>query len=535
VPLYKNHLFGNKKLMMKIKFLVFSFLFFTFNLIGGDIITVVNSKFFSSGEFIDGSIFFKDLNTNGKILKCALYDKDLKQINHKFSIVENNKLSLQFYVDYEYPSGMYYIEVTVLDIAKKREIPISSIPILILNPSNLNNIDVQYFTKKNNSILYESTNKISAYIQNDQLIISPASFNIVQIVVNDDLYEGLHYSLSSNIKDSDVVSWSNKQFVVGQVKQNDKISIQSILGFYSNNDDKFIMSKTDKFGNAVFQFDTTSSIHSYQFKSFGPDGSKIHFEPNHMLTVLDGNKESFISSDKLSKLIEDVKIKSILNQYFEIKTILPFSKSFSRVEQSLKPFKTYLPSNYKNFEFFNEFCSENNLALKFKINDKKKFEPEVLISGVYAKKFNVEVKNPLFIVNGLITNNFDAIARLKTLDIEKIEIFMDIEALRKPYKIFGSETVIKLALKTDPNLLSSIERKNIFIINGLEKGANSFDFNRENNSLKKYPIFASKILFERNFENPISIALPDNNSYFLISILTIENDNLKAYCQKLKK
>jgi hypothetical protein len=491
----------------------------------GEILTVLNSEFYTNGETLEGAILFSNVDANGKVLKYSLIQASSDKIIHAgFTKVNNDKASFGYDIGFGVESQEIRIEITVLG-ASYNEYLIGMSKFLIINPSMdstfQNYKSINQFNKLSSVGI---GNLMIAKSENNLSLTGNSNISIVNI--SQSPFSNINVTSNNIITQGEVNSWQNKIYFNGTLVQGSKPTVQNILGLYDVSNDKFYMTKTLVNGNFIFLLNDFSGINNYQLFPYGDKYNTLTFIRNKPISKLQFN-ENLLDKKEIELAIEDIKKRSSIHQYFGISNPIRTPSLNQRTEQAFKSYKRINPANYKPFPIFHSFCKENSLPIVFEEVDNK-YKALSYINAAFSKKFNTTSENPLFIINGIATRNYDAIARLKTNEIELIEVFMDFENQRKPYNVFGSDPIIKLKTKTSDNLLSKFERGNFTSINGFIKDSDyKNNFIVKNRSLNLTPILEPKIYFGSINENTI-IPLPDNKGTIdILSIIKTPNQGFQ--------
>jgi hypothetical protein len=488
-----------------IKYLkVFIIIFTAHFLSAGDIIGIMNNEFYTNGESVKGSIKFINLLADGKALKYTLLDVNKRSILTGFSKVKDNNASFNFDLDYKLSSGVYHVDFTALDKAYIETV-IISFRFLLINPTEeivINDYKTtnQFYTKS-----IKQSNLLTLEKKAESLSIGGQGMTVIS--VSQAPYNLLNLDMVTNIEQSKIDSWQGNIFFNGTLVRGELPTAQSILGLYSLSNDKFYMTKTLPNGNFIFSIDDFIGNNNYQLFPYAEKYTQLSYKRNNPVTSRKYEETDF-PAVKLKMIIEDIKNRSAINQYFGV--VMPIKSPIQNVrkEQELKIYKKYIPSNYKVFTYFHQFCKENSLPILFE-EVENKFKASCLINSSFSKKFNSSSDNPLFIVNGIATRNYDALAKIPTAEIEFIELYMDFEKQRKYYNVYGGDPVIKLKTKTNDNLLSKIEHSNFMTIQGFNEDYNDDNlFISYNKSKNIKPILEPKVFFGKMQQNLV-IPLPD--------------------------
>ncbi|MFM2395185.1 MAG: hypothetical protein RLZZ546_3168 [Bacteroidota bacterium] len=438
----------------------------------GEVLFQCNSFYYTNGEDLKAVVYFNNLAANGKVLRLELVDDSLNLIDAFYAKVEGSRAEINYTIPYQMISGnkKIYVSGTSND---GEVIDIIASSIFIFNttdkerklnfeydasPLKPHSYDLFKWNQSGNSYNFQKVNE-GSLVSN---LLCDASYG-----------EEPNINIVENITQTTIDKISNKIIVRGMVSLNGKPSKQDILGIYRISKDSFLYAKSDVDGKFHFRLDDFSNYEEFQFLPSNLPSAKLKFE---LLQSTFRNRKIYTihkSSNLLSPMYDEYKKKNIFKLYFNEASEITNTATVYKNKFNLKPQKKYKPANYNKFEYFYQFCKENNAPLRFELKDNK-YHASVFIAGYYAKKFEIVVDYPIFMIDGKLTRNYDAIARLKVEDIELIEIFTDVDELRKMYSAFGKETFIKLSLKNGKNLLSKLEQENTlsfkgFIINDSKK------------------------------------------------------------------
>ncbi|MBP6397652.1 MAG: hypothetical protein KA340_07210 [Saprospiraceae bacterium] len=337
----------------------------------------------------------------------------------------------------------------------------------------------------------------------------------------------------SNVQDEiwlGCANWSRELWFYGKTQRFKKPTAVNIIGIYSNEADSMKMTKSNQDGIFKTFMPTFYGTRHYQAIAHGDFENKISYSAYTPSTKIKRNEDT---NDSLGHIYYKLsQVRQSVKTYFSIFDPVNKMKDTFLTQSLPKAQKTYKIANYNKFDLLRDFCRENDSPLKFK-EKKDRWNAEFLIPGAYAKKFNALAQNPLFIVNGRLAMNDQLISSLKTKDIERVDLFYDLEELRGVYSVFGTEGVVKIKSGGRLDCWDEKELKEIFNVQGLlikERSRTEIIEDKIRRGLK--PVLEPCLMFEdREPQSKLRIYRGDEKSDFHIFGIFVDT-NGKLYSAK---
>ncbi len=501
----------------------------------GSVLLQLDGSLYSAGESVYGAMFFLGINANEKVVKIELIDTESNVIESFFVKVKNDYIDFNIDLPYNSASADYQVLVTTIDGSN------NSITLGRLSLFCLSNVEEQiqpslptFVSDQAMKVNAEGHFEVFKNHGSEVQLKSKGLDKILTVAIADIEWEDrLNVVLYKNkFEQKDVNNWPNKIFYQGNLEKKNQPIEWNILGLYDNQLDQFNLSKSDKNGKFTYLLNDFDEVKYFQLLPYGNDVQNIALKkPKYEISPQSIVQKTF--TQKEIATFDTYKLKNRIGQYFIVLNIEKKNSVLERKENLMKSQKNYFPGTFKKFEYFYQFCKENNVVLQFKEKEKTYFA-HVDVPAVYAKKFNIGFDYPLFIINGLVTTNYDFIARIKTKDIESFDLYLEPEDLRKAYNIFGAQTVVKMKTKSDATFLSETEKRNTVELRGFKKMGKSNQLKIiEKRSKNLKPIFEAHLLFQTNQEEITFVKSDDKAIYKVFTILQKGLDDIEIIAQEL--
>ncbi len=501
----------------------------------GSALFQVDGSLYAAGETVYGTIYFLGINANAKVLKIEMVDVESNVIESFFSKVENDHIDFSIDLPYNSSTASYQIRATTIDNFNNT-IEIGGLSIFCL--SNIEDFIQPILPSFNSSELISMTKDNLFDVgasSNSELVLKPKRPDkILSVSIADNEWEASPNVIfyKNKFEQKEINNWANKIFFQGNLDRKNQPIEWNIIGLYDNQEDRFILSKSDKAGKFTYLLDDFEDIKYFQIVPYGSDAKSITLRKVKNYPIY-GSLIQRKFTEKEIVAFDAYKLKNRIGQYFNVLTFEKKNNVKERIENLTNFQKNYFPGNFKKFEYFHQFCKENNAALQFKEKDKM-FKAQVDVPAVYAKKFNVTAQNPLFVVNGIVTTNYDIIARIKTKEIDSFEEYLEPEDLRKAYSIFGAQTVIKMKTKSDLSFLSETEKRNTVELKGFKKVSKRAQEKIQEKKAKNLkPIFEAHLFFAANREELHIFKSDDKAKYNIITIVQKSGEEIEILTQEL--
>lgn len=457
--------------------------------------------YYAVGERVSGA---SKVPVNGEIInnvavKWELLGRENEPLYHFFTVFDKKGWTdFDFYMPYNLSTGTYVLRGSVSEGFENIEL--YNLYLTLINPSAQWNDSLTINVDQNSMVDELTVNWANIQNSNGEEIISINGLKDLELLTvsvcesETNPYPNLSIS---NVPDdiwSRCANWSKDLWFYGKTHRFKKPTAVNIIGIYSNEADSIKMTKSNQEGIFKTFMPPFYGTRHFQAIAYGDPENKITYStytPNPGKKMDGGRYDSLgLVYYKLSQVRQSVKTYFSIFDPVENKADTVMAKAMTKAQ------KTYKIANYNKFDLLRDFCRENDSPLKFKEKNDR-WKAEFLIPGAYAKKFNALTQNPLFIVNGRLATNDHLISSLKTKDIERVDLFYDLEELRRLYSVFGTEGVVKIKSGGWLDCWDDKEIKEIYSVQGLlkrERSRTEVIKDKINNGLK--PVFEPCLLFE---------------------------------------
>ena len=488
------------KLKSIITFLICTILLVA-NAIGQKAFVQSDRLYYAVGERVSGAarVPVNGDIINNVVIKWELFGSGEEPLYHFFTIIDKSGwTAFDFYLPYNLATGGYGLRGSVS--AGYDNLEMFTLNLSVINPSTQWNDSLTFNISEDviTNELAQNWLAINNTSEGENLVINePGGLKLLTISVCEtetNPYANLAISSLPDHIWSTCSSWSRELWFYGKTQKFKKPTSVNIIGIYSNEADSMKMTKSNQDGIFKTFVPPFYGTRHFQAISHGDIENKISYSAYTPTSDKKWNIDGYDSLAhyyyKLSQVRQSVKT------YFSVFDPVDKKQDTLQTPSVVKAQKTYKIANYNKFDLLRDFCRENDSPLKFRENNNR-WKAEILIPGAYAKKFNALTQNPLIIVNRKLATNDHLISSLKTKEIERVNLFYNLEELRRIYSVFGTEGVVKITSGGRLNCWDDEELEEIYIVQGLlhkEKSRVEVIQEKINKGLK--PIFEPCLLFE---------------------------------------
>jgi hypothetical protein len=524
---------------MKIKIIFFLLVLFLFgqkipaqNLYQNQCLVQLDKAFYVSGELIWFKVFlptsFKGKTFN---LKAGILDKNGRLLE-SFFLSNGGKTFAEghYKIPFNAESGQYQLMLGALNTQSKQLEVFAKVLVPIYNDLDKvdeskiklesaastnpfpNDLQVSIELEKPN---YHSREEVKAKVvvkdRNGQPVAANLSIavNDGSLVGNSENEEGLNANFQ-NVPSQ--ANFSNQLFEQVKVQESGTQQGQNLIAiFYPHN---WLMQYTPSSAAPLWveapNFSGEKSMQLLGYPNPNIAVEKLNVFPSSPSPELEYNR-AVLDYLELSR-----QRKKIYQLYGALETQLPPLKVV-KDSLPLAPDRSWRPEVYEKFEDLAVWFREVSTPLSFKQERK-------------TGRFNAKMYNPndfvdypgepIFLINGKITRDADFVARLKTNQIDQVDLYYRPETLYGYFKTVGRSGVANLVLKADINVPAK-DAATVLPINGLQTST-AFPVTKNDANM---PVFRPQLYWnarlETNAQGEASFSFPQSDDWSRFRIQVI--------------
>jgi hypothetical protein len=524
---------------MKIK-IIFFFLFLSLfgqkalaqNLYQNQCLVQLDKAFYVSGELAWFKVFlptsFKDKAFN---LKAAILDKNGRLLE-SFFLSNGGKSHVEghYKIPFNAESGQYQLMLGALNTQSKQLEVFAKVFVPIYN--DLDKVD-------ESKIKLASTSSINPFPRDLQISIELEKANYhsreevkAKIVVKDRNGQPIQANLSVAVNDGVLLRSPDQE-------EDLNVSFQNVPSSANFSNQLFEQVKIQESGtqqgqNLIAIFYPHNWLMQYMPSSATPmwveapnfAGEKSmqllgYPNPNIVVEKLNAFPSSPSPDLQYDRAILDYlelsrQRKKIYQLYGALETQLPPLKVV-KDSLPLAPDRSWRPEVYEKFEDLAVWFREVSTPLSFKQERK---------TGRFTAKmynpndFNDYPGDPIFLINGKITRDADFVARLKTNQIEQVDLYYRPETLYGYFKTVGRSGVANLVLKADISVPEK-DAASVLPINGLQSST-AFPVGKNDVNMPAFrPQLYWNARLETNAQGEASFSFPQSDDWSRFHIQVI--------------
>lgn len=512
----------------------------------GQCVVHLDKSFYVTGEVIWFKIYLPPASKgNPFTLRVALLDGQGEVADYFFLKTEGKTFVNGYYkIPFDSESGIYHLAFLAQEQASKRPVILAKVPVPVYNDlKKLNNIEIT----KSSSIMESpnafKNNELQVEVALDQDTYKNRETIQPIITVKDQTGQPVKANISVAVTDialagSSVLTYSTLSAGLPLVSAalNDQIYTQTklsgssvgtqkenLIGIYDPVEWQMFYASPDEEGVFFIEIPHFYGEKSIQFLGYpNPD---IQIQMNEVLKV--SHSSSLIYTEGILKYLElSRQRKKIFQLYTALETSLSPEVSEDK-SQPLAPDRSILPGNYENFEDLATFFREISSPLAFTLDRKK----NMYTARMYNPGIQTYYPNdPMFIVDGQVTRSADFVARLKSTDVERVDLYYNFDKLFSNFLVIGSSGVINITTKSGVKIPEP-EAEDIIFINGLQAPAKFPEFRPEQIGNNKHqPFFRPQLYWnptittDANGQASFSFVQSDDISTFRIEVVVQAED-----------
>ena len=518
----------------------------------------LDKSFYVTGEIVWYQVYLpQTFKAKPVAIKATVLDA-AGTIQHSSFIQSEGNTAVDGYykIPFNLKSGMYILQFSSINKASKLPVSLVETQLPIYNDlegvaktvsnntntgmagsSTINELDIAISLPKN---AFSAREKIQPTVtvkdKSGNTVSANLSVSVVDWeVVGDDLMKAGNLRSGANVDANVVNIISNDLYLKGVVKE-DKGDphAKKVLGAYSRTEDKVLYTRSNEAGEFYVAVPSFHGQRGFQILGQQTDYENIRVAAESQIAV--NNVQALPLNDKIADYLTlSRQRKKIFQRYGSVESNLTTEK-YTVSRKSIKPDASFIIKEYEDFEFMSIFFKENLTPLRFEFQDDstylaKMYNPKN--QSAYDKFFR---GRPLVIVDDIVTRNGDFLARMRMVDVEKVELYYDLKKLNKQYKLFGSNGVTKITTYDKIESLPVFEANNVVTINGVQKAANypAFDPAQINNN-RLQPFFRPQLYWnpdlttKKDGKANFNYFQSDDRSTFQIRVVAQSEDGKIGY------
>lgn len=530
--------------------LIISFLFFTKAAFAGNpadqCLVHLDKAFYVTGEVIWFKIYLPPGSKgNPFTLRVALLDAQGQVADYFFLKTEGKSYANGYYkIPFDRASGVYHLAFLGQEQTSKRPVILAKVPVPVYNDlEKLNNIEITAATPEVESLNILEWNDLQVEITLDQDAYKNRETVQPVITVKDQSGRPVKANLSVAVTD---IALTGKAFpgqstvsagfplvsaaLDDQIYTQTKLSGNSVgtqkenlIGIYDPVEWQMFYASPDDEG--VFFIEMPHFFGEKQIQFLGYPNPDIQVQINEVLKAT--NSSPLIYTEAILKYLElSRQRKKIFQLYATLETNL--SPELAEEEsEPLPPDRSILPSNYEAFEDLATFFREISSPLTFTLDRKK----NIYTARMYNPGIQTYYPNdPMFIVDGQVTRNADFVARLKSTDVERVDLYFNFDKLFSNFLVIGSSGAISITTKSGVKIPEP-EAADILTIHGVQPPATFPEFRPEQLGNNKHqPFFRPQLYWnpaletDANGQASFAFVQSDDISTFRIEVVVQAED-----------
>ena len=428
----------------------------------------LDKPYYVSGETAWFSVYLPGgfENSSGKV-NLVIQNASDQVVHESFVQLSNSSFSGYYKIPFDLSTGLYYFSFYVLENQTFNPVKILDFEIPIYNDLNGDGLqsifpaaDLMAFVpgETNGNLRLDAQlvqsavgtgDKVSiqAMVRNGEGEMVPSTMSIAivdQNLIGSSLDVGCVFSRPLKLKFGTVLGMDERIFVQGSIYDaaTNQPAKVNIIGAYNADENKMHYSRSDAEGNFTLLMrdqvgPSSLQIAGYLYEEYGdtrvekrkagpvakniPVTSEFDEDVTSYLTLSNTRKRIYQHFNQLESEVE----------------VEDYSKEFNRV----RPNKTFTISEYVHFETVGKFFDE---ILGSQLNFLKGGE------RITARMFNPESnknagrgddyyfpRSPVFIVDGKMTKDADYVYKIKSDNVDEVDLYFDWRDITKQFGTFG--------------------------------------------------------------------------------------------------
>lgn len=459
------------------------------NAISSNSLIHIDKPYYVAGECIWFKLYLSPLVSNKSISIKTVITNDQGVILNDFFLQSQRQSFVQGYfkIPHNYRSGIYPIHFLIKDSITNQTTLMASVETPIYNDLENATIDTALLSTTTVATTSSDLNLKLSIDKNSYTTRSPVR---VQVLVKDREGRPVQGNLSISVYDRSLIP-------------NDETRYPTVISGASHAKTNFSAQFFYSFNPTVHTTDITRNV----FGVFMPREWKVRYASNrggtlHLdLPAFQNQKDIQLlaSPDANLKLapvaLFKYSVKSKLIYTKEILNYIECSKRRKKIYQlytttespvlpavinekiisEVIPDRTLLANKYEAFEDLATFFKEINTPLAFKLQKKSNLYTATMYD---PDTFDEYPEPPLMVVNGKIVKKIDFVARLKTAQIESIDLYYRLNNIFYYFKLLGRNGVIHIKTKSKMSIPEEY-LNNVYTLSGLQPVAPFPDYTVE--------------------------------------------------------
>lgn len=458
----------------------------------------LNKPYFVSGETVWFAIYLPGgfENSKGKIKLHVQNGNTL--VHESFVQLENSSLSGYYKIPFDLSTGLYFFSFYALENKTLKPVKITSFELPIYNDLNGESLQPIFPSPDLMAYVPGSTNgnlqlavelgateviagdkvSVDASVKDTEGNIVPASLSIGVIdegLIGPSVNNGIVFTRPIQLKFGTILGLDERIFVQGTIyngANNEPVKV-NIIGAYNKDENKMYYSRSDETGRFTLlmkdQIGPSSlQIAGYLYEEYA-DTKVTKLKAEEMSTQIpvtpefDDDISSYISwSNKRKRIYQH------FNQLESDAIVVDYSKKHNKV----RPNKTFKIREYVHFETVGKFFDEIlGSQLNFlKSGDRitaRMFNPESNKNAGKGDDYYFP-RSPVFIVDGKMTKNADFVYKMKSDNVDEVDLYYDWRDITKQYGTFGDFGYVVIRTNQSGLRVPAEDEEDIISYSGLQ-------------------------------------------------------------------
>ncbi len=336
--------------------------------------------------------------------------------------------------------------------------------------------------------------------------------------------QGLNYRSVRHFSLAALPSLLDKIRLSGKIKdENGQQRTFPVMGIYIKKQDKLQLFQTNDKGDFIIELDQFYGDQTIQFLDYLHTDIEVDLEEARYAEA----SESLILTDELIQYLKLSRKRKKINQLFNTQKEVVMTEFENRQTEKLEGDRVFILEQYESFKNMRTMFVELVTALQFKTDED---------GNLYARVFNRDPaareyypSKPLFIIDGIVTNDATLVNGLDMNYINRIDLFSDYARLKKHFGPLGLGGVIVIETSIPSIRLAESRMNDIFTINGLrrfEDIIHSFSFEDIDAAYFDPHVYWSPMnTTNTDGEFEFSFSLGDSHGHFLVEVVAQDDKN----------